>query len=368
VLPQLRSYLLDNRDNLLLGGLQPRSVDFLVQATGVSKLCCYVFIDNEPQPRWVAKMMRSRVDNEILAREYGIIRYLRDHGSDFVRATVPGPLFTTYIAEHLVGIESYLRGQPMDGLLRHTGMWMDGDVRDYLDLAIDWLLRSQQETASQYGPLGEDELRAHFIMPIIQLRELARLTTAEQNYLDRLVERLPALAEYPLALRFIHGDFQPGNILLTGSSIHVIDWEFGNLTGLPLMDVFSFVARAYARCRGLEEIDGELEDYIAAFEAVFFEGGSFAELTAEYVMRVCQALKIHPAWLRVLFPLFLVLESIKYHTFLKKRANRGYIYLLRGNHADSAQSYVDQLDRQKNVLLLAHLMRHEERSIFNHLD
>ena len=111
MLPQLRSYLLENRDNLLLDGPPPRSVDFLVQATGVSKLCCYVFIDNETQPRWVAKMMRSRIDNEILAREYGIIRYLRNHGSDFVRTTVPGPLFTTYIAEHLVGIEPYLTGE-----------------------------------------------------------------------------------------------------------------------------------------------------------------------------------------------------------------------------------------------------------------
>src|SRR5258708_12767363 len=120
---------------------------------------------------------------------------------------------------------------------------------------MDGLLRRQQEPASQYGPLREDELRAHFIMPIIRLRELARLTTAEQNYLERLVERLPALAEYPLPLRFIHGDFQPGNILLTGSSIQVIDWEFGSLTGLPLMDLFTFVARPYAPCRALEQID-----------------------------------------------------------------------------------------------------------------
>ena len=366
MLPQLRSYLLVNRDDVLLGGPKPHSVDFLVQATGVSKLCCYIFIDNEPQPRWVAKMMRSRVDNEILAREYGIIRYLRDHGSDFVRTTVPGPLLTTYIAEHLVGIEPYLTGQPMDGCLSHTEMWMDGDMRDYLDLAIDWLIRTQKETPSCHAQLTSDQLESHFLRPIDRLRKVARLTTAEQIYLERLTERIDSVSGYPLALGFNHGDFQSGNILLDGDSIAVIDWEFGAITGLPLMDVFSFLRRMYARSRGLEEIDGHLDDYLEAFEEVFFKGGDFAKVSAEYVCRACKKLDICPEWIDVLFPMFLITEATKYYDFLSQRAKRGYVYLLKDKAGRMPDSYVDQLARQKNVWLLGYFVENQDRLIFRH--
>ena len=364
MLPQLRAYLSDNWARLPLGGARPRNIDFLVQATGVSKLCCYIFIDDAPQPRWVAKMMRSHRDNEVLAREYGIIQHLRHYGSDFVRATVPGPLVTTHIAEHLVGIEPYLTGQPMDGRLGHAARLMEIEVRNYLDLAINWLVRSQKETPACLAQLTNDQLKSHFLAPIARLQKVARLTSAEQMYLEQLTRRIASLSEYPLALRFNHGDFQSGNILLDGGSIKVIDWEFGALTGLPLMDVFSFLGRIYARCHGLEEIDGHLEDYLNAFEEVFFEDGSFARISAEYVSRACEELGIRSAWINVLFPMFLIIEATKYHEFLSQRVDRGYVYLLRGRAGQIDDSYVDQLARQKNVWLLGHLIENEERLIF----
>lgn len=367
MLPHLCDYLLDNWARLPLGCPRPGSLNFVVQATGVSKVCCYLFIDDALQPRWVAKMTRSPRDNPLLAREYRLIQDLRTCGSDYVRETVPGPLFITSVADHLVGIEGYLSGKSMDGLLAIAIEMSEIKIRSCLDRAVDWLVRSQQETAGEYRLLSRDELHTHFFVPIVRFRKAARLTPAEQTYLECLLERLAVATQYPLPLKFVHGDFQPANIFVTDSSIQVIDWEFGSLRGLPLMDVFSVVARAYARCQGLEEIDGELEDYVAAFEAVFFEGGSFAGFTSEYVMRVCQALKIHPAWLSVLFPVFLVIEALKYHTFLSQRADQGYVYLLRGKHAGPVPSYTDELERQKNVCLLSHLMQHEKRSIFNDL-
>jgi len=367
MLPQLRSYLLKNWSGLPLGGPQPCDLVFLVQGTGVSKLCCYIFADDAPEPQWVAKMARSPRDNAVLAREYGLIQSLRQHGSAFVRATVPGPLLTTSIAQHLVGIEPYFPGRPMDGLLIGAARQGESAIREYLDLALGWLLRSQQETPVQRGRLTGRQIHVHFLAPIAQLQAAARLTNVEVAYLNRLAERVIELVQRPLPLVFNHGDFRPGNILVDGRSIQVIDWEFGASIALPLMDIFSLLARTYARCHGLEEIDGYLEDYLAAFEAVFFEDGPFAGLTAEYVDRACQALDIAPAWVNVLFALFLVTEANKYHAFLSRRAERGYVYLLRSRAGRLSNSYVDQLARQKNVWLLGHLARHEERLIFHHL-
>lgn len=217
----------------------------------------------------------------------------------------------------------------------------------------------------QCGPLAEEQIRTHLLMPIARLRATARLTAAELAYLERLSERVVELARRPLPLVFNHGDFRPGNILADGSSILVIDWEFGASTALPLMDVFGLLARTYARYHALEEIDGYLEDYLAAFEAVFFTGGRFALLTGEYVRRACRELNVDPAWVDALFALYLVTEANKYHGFLSHRAEKGYIYLLRSRAGGLETSHSDRLARQKNVWLLGHLAEHEGRLVFH---
>ena len=364
MLPQLRRYLLENWSELPLDGPQPRDLAFIVQGTGVSKLCCYVFPDEAAQPRWVAKVARSPRDNETLVREYELIEYLRRHGSDFVRATVPKPLLTAPICGHLVGIEAYFPGRPMDGLLVDLARRGQLEIGGFLDLALGWLLRSQRETAIRRGLLAEEQIHTHLLMPIAQLRATARLTAAELVYLERLSERVVELARRPLPLVFNHGDFRPGNVLADGSSILVIDWEFGASTALPLMDVFGLLARTYARCHALEEIDGYLEDYLAAFEAVFLVGGRFAQVTGEYVRRACRELNVDPAWVDTLFALHLVTEANKYHSFLSHRAEKGYIYLLRSRAGELGTSHTDRLARQKNVWLLGHLAKHEQRLVF----
>ena len=91
MIPQLRKYLLENWQSLWPGVGKPRQLDFLVQATGISKVCCYVFVNDEAQPRWVAKMPRSPRDNGALADEYSVTRHLREAGSGYVRDTVAVP-------------------------------------------------------------------------------------------------------------------------------------------------------------------------------------------------------------------------------------------------------------------------------------
>src|SRR5262249_37469391 len=102
MIPQLRRYLLNHWSEMPFGGPRPHDLALLVQATGVSKLCCYVFVDDSAMPQYVVKMARSPRDNAVLEREYGLIQYLRRRGSDFVRTTIPRPLSTTSIAGHFL--------------------------------------------------------------------------------------------------------------------------------------------------------------------------------------------------------------------------------------------------------------------------
>jgi hypothetical protein len=288
---------------------KPRRLDFLVQATGISKVCCYVFVNDETQPRWVAKMPRSPRDNDVLAHEYSVTARLRETGSGYVRDTVAGPVLTATISGNLVGIEPYLQGRPMDGLMSVARSCDAPEVVDYLDLALDWLLRCQQSTLTPPHHLSEQELDIYLRWPIAYMKATSRLTPNEAAYLDTLMDDINRLAALPLPLVFKHGDFQPGNILVNGKAVHVIDWEFGAVLDLPLHDVFGFIARTYARYRGMEEMDGFLEDYIADFEAVFFADGEFTQYTRKYVEQACLALGVDEAWVRQLFALFIVNEA-----------------------------------------------------------
>jgi thiamine kinase-like enzyme len=364
MIPQLRDYLLENWRSLWPGMGKPRQLDFLVQATGISKVCCYVFMNDEAQPRWVAKMPRSPRDNDVLAHEYSVTQHLREAGSGYVRDTIAGPVLTATISGNLVGIERYLQGRPMDGLMSVARSCDAPEVVDNLDLALDWLLRCQQSTLTQPHRLSEQELDTYLRGPIAYMKATSRLTPGEAAYLDTLQADTNRLADLPLPLVFKHGDFQPGNILVNGKAIHVIDWEFGAVLDLPLHDVFGFVARTYARYRGMEEMDGFLEDYIADFEAVFFVDGEFTQYTRKHVEQARLALGIDEAWVRPLFALFIVNEANKYHALLSGRAERGYVYLLKSKAAEWQTPYTEQLARQKQVWLLGHLAANEDRLLF----
>jgi len=361
MLPQIQEFLLNNWESLPLERPKPQDLSFLVRGTGVGKLCCYVFADDEPYPRWVVKVPRSPKDNSLLASEYDLVHYLRKNGGEHVRATVPEPLLTATIAGHLIGVEPCLRGSSLDGLLVLAPSRMD----ELLDLGISWLLRCQQEVGAHPQQLSEGQIEAHFARPIELLSLTAQLTLEERAFLEDVLCRVRQMARVPLPLVFRHGDFRPANILLDGQAIHVLDWEFGVPASLPLMDVFGYLARVHARSVGLEEIDGYLEDYLVAFDEVFIRGGSFAGRTARWVEQAGRALGVEVEWLDILLAMFLVTEANKYHAFLHRRASRGYVYLMRRRGNSLPPSYEEQLARQKNVWLLGHLAARKELTVFN---
>src|SRR5260221_5091210 len=176
VLPQLRESLLACWPEERLGRCRPRDLALSVQGTGVGKLCCYLFPDDASEPRWVAKIPRSPLDNASLVREYSLVQSLRQGGSSFVRATVPGPLWVTVVAGHFVAIEPYLRGYRMDDLLVQTAGSPDASVRPCLDMALDWLLRSQLELRPKHQRLSEAQVDRYLLRPVRQLKATARLT------------------------------------------------------------------------------------------------------------------------------------------------------------------------------------------------
>ena len=351
MLSRLEEYLLANWDQLPGGGARPGRLSFLGQATGVSKACFFAFADDEPSPRYIVKIPRSPFYNEGLMQEVRTIKRLRTTVSEDIRATLPGPMHVVRLSGHCVVVEPVIPGQPMDSLIRPDKPLDRSRTNVLMALAHGWLMQIQQEAPHRKGTLDAGMISEHILEPLSAASVSADLTTAEEDYIDYLRRIARTLEGQDMPLYLYHGDFRAGNILVDGGRVAVLDWEFSRPLAPPLLDWFSFVFRLYGRAKNLPDIDGSLEAYRSAFHQVFFARNWFSGMVTDYTRACCETLGVNMAFLPLLFGLFVVTNINKFHAFLTERAERGYLYLLRGAPT-SNRPYQQQLRRQAYVWLL----------------
>ncbi len=108
-----------------------------------------------------------------------------------------------------------------------------------------------------------------------------------------------------------HGDFSPSNILVDGKKISsILDWEYFDETGLPLMDslFFALTCAGFAcnvdngKNSGSNWLD---ERYSFGFKACFLEKGNLNRAITMHVKTICDTTGMNIETTRVLLPLFL---------------------------------------------------------------
>lgn len=362
MLEQLQPYMLSHWDTLPQHQQRPRRLSFLAQATGVSKICFFVFADDDPTPCLVVKAPRTPHYNHHLDHEIRLLEDVRMAVPDALRATLPGPFHCLDLAGYRVVIEPALPGQPMDRSGQYTWGGRAGDrqrARAALARALHWLVQIQRAAPHRRGPLEAATIRQYLFEPLESLCCHADLTAGERAYVERLQGEAEALSGQDLPLYLYHGDFRAGNILVGPASLAVLDWEFSRPLGLPLLDWFSFAFRFYSQTLGLPDIDGPLEHYRTVFQRVFFDRNWFSTLVADYTRAACRALGISEVHLPLLVAMFVVTNINKFYGFLAGRAERSYLYLLQGAPT-RGQSYKQQLRRQAYVWLLGDLAAHPD--------
>jgi hypothetical protein len=360
MLPQLRSYLMEHWDDLPGRPPPPTRLTFLGQATGVGKVCYFVFVDDEKRPRYIAKAPRSPVHNADLRREVAVIDELRARLPSDLCATLPGPMLTTELAGHAVVVEPVLPGRPLDGIGAAARPLDPATTERQLRLASDWLIAIQRAAPHRRERLADEDVQEHFLAPVEAFRRNADLTTTEERYLDGVTARARALVGQRLPLYLYHGDFRAGNILVDGDRLAVLDWQFYRPLAPPLLDWFGFAFRLYCHGTGTPDIDGPLDAYRTAFAKVFLDEGGFGAQVHHFTRLQCEALDVEPAHLRLLLATWLVTSANKFHGFLAERAQRGYLYLLKDARW-AGRSYREQLRRQAYVWLLGGLAAEELR-------
>jgi aminoglycoside phosphotransferase (APT) family kinase protein len=115
----------------------------------------------------------------------------------------------------------------------------------------------------------EERLQRWIHDPIAVIRRLKRTnanSAGAEPALDRLaVELQSALAGRTLAVSWVHGDFAPGNILVTpdGATVTgIVDWELAAPDGLPQLDLVQLwlSTRMVVHQRELGDVVQELLD------------------------------------------------------------------------------------------------------------
>ena len=114
--------------------------------------------------------------------------------------------------------------------------------------AIRWLLEFQDETAS--GPLTEIEVRQEHEQLSQALRQSRLSSSLVERTLDHIEQLGHFLVEKAVPKCLEHGDFWPGNILISDEGkVSVLDWEFHKDSGNPVFDFCFFTVRNSARGR-----------------------------------------------------------------------------------------------------------------------
>lgn len=188
------------------------------------------------EPGLVVKIATTAAAAEVVAREARILVALQQRSLRRVAETVPRHQGMYDADGMLAGAATVVPGAPMStGYHAFRHLSRPGRVRADFTAAANWL--TVLHTDSGAGPA-----------PISLLDGLAERIADRwpgDTHARQLGNMLPALAARlqcaTTQRTIVHGDFWPGNLLMSGGVITgVVDWAAGELNGEPLRDVARF--------------------------------------------------------------------------------------------------------------------------------
>jgi aminoglycoside phosphotransferase (APT) family kinase protein len=175
---------------------------------------------------------------DMLIREHRHVRLLQQILTAGLERSVPavcelvvddGDRFLVF--EHMAGdrISEYV-----DGTRPRHARRVEASMR----AAIEWLVRFQQQTTGAVAPLasfgeGFDAASAAYL-------RAGHQPTPVRAWLEEMSTVIAGGAGVNVRLVCCHGDFYPGNVLLDGDRVRVIDWETMRVDAAQTDDLFSY--------------------------------------------------------------------------------------------------------------------------------
>jgi len=201
-----------------------------------AKLTILLVAPGGEQPMLVVKAPTTDQAATAVEREVEVLQGLRRLRPWRVMRTLPRVVAVLDFSGRPAMVTTAVPGMPIAASClswRHTAS-RDRVAADFAAAAA-WLAELQSETAGEPGALDLDSgvsarLRGRFGGDELLGSDLERLGRIRQRLAANVVRR-----------SVVHGDFWPGNVLLSGGHVTgVVDWEAGSLAGEPVRDLVRF--------------------------------------------------------------------------------------------------------------------------------
>ena len=286
-------------DFLLLGHYEPRNKVVLCFPAGATR------------PAAIAKVARRPgYGASRLRREINILRDLQRIVPGTIAAEIPRPLFYGLCWGNVTGITSALSGDVLWDQVGRDFTWgTGGRVRRVLVRTASGLLPLHQATLRPRTP----ESLAALARPVHAARRVHRFSPVAIHLLDSVVSELAGLNPAELPTVCEHGDFWMGNTLVNGEGFGVIDWEDGEIEGIPFMDLFMLIHTSAVLRRNQERRIPRLLD---AYVESHFEATWVSDVARALLAQYAASLGLTRDAAHPLFPLLLARLSTREHDAL----------------------------------------------------
>lgn len=217
------------------------------------------------EPVLVAKVNRLPGHSPSLEREHAnLVRIQSSRPGGF--GSIPRSVAFERYRGHQLLVQTALVGYQMDpDTVRR-------DLAGCVSSVVDWLVEVHE--ASFVSNTADSDWFERLVQrPLCYFQQTIELNKEEIRLVRRTEELLASLRNANLSLGFEHGDLSHPNVMrLRSGGPGVVDWEQADPRGLPICDLFFFLAyAAFALHRSREK-----ENHLAAIQQAFFRRDSWA--------------------------------------------------------------------------------------------
>ena len=234
-----------------------------------------VFEKTRKMPFIFVKAARLSASKRQLMQEFDNMQQLWH--INLLQNSIPQPLMVFSLKNNVFLVQKFIPGTPLSVLLHRRMHLRPKQVRSDISSAITWLDEFQTATMDSYSEFsGREEVEL--------LIERLNNTYPKMNLSREVINKLRCYADEIkgifLPIVGSHGDFWPGNFLISDLGVNVTDWEHYRSNGNSFSDLFLFLA-TYAQLYPWDGWNSSSEQY--GFDMSFVPGNWLSSIMNEQI-------------------------------------------------------------------------------------